>query len=158
MHLFGFIIRIYHDARSPERQFITMHGHLSINLSRCTVTWTLIYHDARSPERQMHTAVSVSTTWRHKGEGVAKVQLHSLAISALDEGEWLTSRPDHLSPVSIEYLTGWGAETVWTRWPHRDSKPRTVQHVPSLSSTTLLEPMVMQYGTFLWYMLILIKT
>ena len=28
--LFGFIIRIYHDARSPERQFITMHGHLNV--------------------------------------------------------------------------------------------------------------------------------
>jgi len=31
---------IYHDAQSPERQFITMHGHLNVNLSRCTVTWT----------------------------------------------------------------------------------------------------------------------
>ena len=33
MHLFGFIIRIYHDERSPERQ---------------------IYHDARSPKRQIY--------------------------------------------------------------------------------------------------------
>ena len=46
---------IYHDARSPERQFITMHGHLNVNLSRCTVTWTSIYHDAQSPERQFIT-------------------------------------------------------------------------------------------------------
>jgi hypothetical protein len=53
VHLVGFIIRIYHDARSPERQFITMHGHLNVNLSRCTVTWTSICHDARSPERQI---------------------------------------------------------------------------------------------------------
>ena len=30
MHLVGFIIRIYHDARSRERQFITMHGHLNV--------------------------------------------------------------------------------------------------------------------------------
>ena len=30
MHLVGFIIRIYHDARSPERQYITMHGHLNV--------------------------------------------------------------------------------------------------------------------------------
>ena len=52
VQLFGFIVRIHHDARSPGRQFITMHGHLNINLSRCTVTWTSIYHDARSPERQ----------------------------------------------------------------------------------------------------------
>ena len=29
-----------------------MHGHLNVNLSRCTVTWTSNYHDARSPERQ----------------------------------------------------------------------------------------------------------
>ena len=28
MHLVGFIIIIYHDARSPEHLFITMHGHL----------------------------------------------------------------------------------------------------------------------------------
>jgi len=40
----------------------------------------------------------VSTTRRHKGEGGAKVQLHSLATWALDEGEWLTSRPGHLTP------------------------------------------------------------
>ena len=33
MHLVGFIIRIYHDARSPERH---------------------IYHDARSPERHIY--------------------------------------------------------------------------------------------------------
>ena len=73
MHLFGFIIRIYHDARSPERQFITMHGHLNVNLSRCAVTWTSIYHDAvtwtsiyhdaHSPERQfitMHSHLNVN--------------------------------------------------------------------------------------------------
>ena len=85
MHLVGFIIRIYHDARTPERQFITMHGHLNVNLSRrtvtwtsnlsrctvtwtsnlwrCTVTWTSIYHDARSPERQfmaMHGHLNVT--------------------------------------------------------------------------------------------------
>jgi len=40
VHLIGFITRIYHDAPSPERQFITMHRHLNVNLSRCTVTWT----------------------------------------------------------------------------------------------------------------------
>ena len=55
VHLVGFIIRIYHDARSPERQSITMHGHPNVNLSRCTVTRTSIYHDARSPERQFIT-------------------------------------------------------------------------------------------------------
>ena len=55
MHLVGFIIRIYHDSRSPERQFITMHGHLNVKISRCTVTWTSIYHDALSPEHQIIT-------------------------------------------------------------------------------------------------------
>ena len=55
VHLVGFIIKMYHDAQSPERQFITMHGHLNVNLSRCTVTWTSIYHDALSPERQFIT-------------------------------------------------------------------------------------------------------
>jgi len=46
---------IYDDERSSERQFMTMHGHLNINLSRCTVTRTSIYHDAWSPERQFIT-------------------------------------------------------------------------------------------------------
>jgi len=27
MHLVGFIIRIYHDARSPERQTVSYMGH-----------------------------------------------------------------------------------------------------------------------------------
>ena len=55
VYLVGYIIRIYHDARSPERQFITMHGHVNVNLSRCTVTWMSVYHDARSRERQFIT-------------------------------------------------------------------------------------------------------
>ena len=46
---------IYHDIRPPERQFITMHGHLNINLSRFTVTLTSIYHDARPSEHQFIT-------------------------------------------------------------------------------------------------------
>jgi len=37
VHLGGFIIGIYHDARSPERQ---------------------IYHDARSPERRMTSDIT----------------------------------------------------------------------------------------------------
>ena len=42
VYLVGFIITIYHDARSRELQlFITMHGHVNVKfLSRCTVTWT----------------------------------------------------------------------------------------------------------------------
>jgi hypothetical protein len=63
VHVVGFIVRIYHDARSPERQFITMNSHLNVNLSQCTVTWTSIYHDTRSPKRQfimMHGHLNVS--------------------------------------------------------------------------------------------------
>jgi len=43
VHLVGFIIRIYHDARSPERQIC--HDARSPERQ--------IYHDARSTERQM---------------------------------------------------------------------------------------------------------
>ena len=43
VHLVGFIIRIYHDARSPERNTIY---HNARSPERHT-----IYHDARSPER-----------------------------------------------------------------------------------------------------------
>jgi len=45
VHLVGFIIR----------KLITMHGHMNVKLSRCTVTWTSDCHDARSRERQIHT-------------------------------------------------------------------------------------------------------
>jgi len=55
VHLVGFIIRIHHDARPPKRQFVTMHGHLNVNLLRCTVTWTSHCHDARSPEHHFVT-------------------------------------------------------------------------------------------------------
>ena len=45
VHLVGFIIRIYHDARSPERQAI-YHDARSPERP--------IYHDARSPERPIY--------------------------------------------------------------------------------------------------------
>jgi len=38
-----------------------MHGHLNVNLSRCTVTWTSIYHDAWSPERQKQVYCLLAT-------------------------------------------------------------------------------------------------
>ena len=62
MQLVGFIIRIYRDTRSPERQFIAIHGHLNVNLSRYTVTWTSIYRDTRSPERQTIKQVTKHTS------------------------------------------------------------------------------------------------
>ena len=31
VHLVGFIIRIYHDAQSPERQIIILHLHRALN-------------------------------------------------------------------------------------------------------------------------------
>ena len=40
VHLVGFIIRIYHDARSPGRQISASGWFYYKNLSRCTVTWT----------------------------------------------------------------------------------------------------------------------
>jgi len=60
-----------HDARSRERQIVTMHGHVNVKLSRCTVTWTSNCHNARSRERQivtMHGHVNVklsrcTVTW-----------------------------------------------------------------------------------------------
>ena len=33
VYLVGFIIRICHDARSPERQFATMHVHLNVKFT-----------------------------------------------------------------------------------------------------------------------------
>ena len=54
MHLVGFIIRIYHDARSPERQKKTL---FTIVLSHLVGFIVGIYHDARSPER--HKRINV---------------------------------------------------------------------------------------------------
>ena len=48
VHLVGFIVRIYHDARSPERQIY--HDARSPERQ--------IYHDARSPERQIPCLMS----------------------------------------------------------------------------------------------------
>jgi len=52
MHLFGFIIRIYHDARSPKHvefysknKFEKLVHQFGFNIT--------IYHDARLPERQI---------------------------------------------------------------------------------------------------------
>ena len=54
MHLAGFIIRIYHDARSPERLvgFIIRIYHDARSPERLVGFIIRIYHDARSPERQ----------------------------------------------------------------------------------------------------------
>ena len=51
MHLVGFIIRIYHDARSPERQIskVSKREEL-VHLVGFIIR---IYHDARSAERQI---------------------------------------------------------------------------------------------------------
>ena len=38
VHLVGFIIRIYHDARSAERQISASGWFYYKNLSRCTVS------------------------------------------------------------------------------------------------------------------------
>jgi len=53
MHLVGFIIRIYHDARSPERQIYLMHetkGDPKFSKLISTVKFSL--HDStREPDR-----------------------------------------------------------------------------------------------------------
>jgi len=46
VHQVGFIITIYHDARSPERQIRIYQD------ARSPKRQIWIYHDARSPERQ----------------------------------------------------------------------------------------------------------
>ena len=48
VHLVGFIIRIYHDARSPERLYSKNKFEKSVHLVGFIIR---IYHDARSPER-----------------------------------------------------------------------------------------------------------
>jgi len=64
VHLVGFIIRIYHDARSPERQIhqcqtdkeTYQYEYYSKNKFEKLVHLVgfiiRIYHDTRSPERQ----------------------------------------------------------------------------------------------------------
>ena len=51
MHLVGFVVRIYHDAWSAERQIskVSQREEL-VHLVDFIVR---IYHDARSPERQI---------------------------------------------------------------------------------------------------------
>ena len=55
VQLVGFIIRIYHDARSPEHlsrctvtwTFITMHGHLNVKFPCSFVQFLLLLHQQR---------------------------------------------------------------------------------------------------------------
>ena len=70
VHLVGFTKRIYHDARSPERQFITMHGHLNVKY-KCKKTVFLIH-------RNMFRLSRSSIIWKmsdkqteHKGREVS---------------------------------------------------------------------------------------
>ena len=51
-----------HDARSPERQIITMHGHLNVSLSRCTVTWTSDCARRLFPRFHMYIGLYINTT------------------------------------------------------------------------------------------------
>ena len=55
MYLVGFIIRIYHDARSPERLvgFIIRIYHDARSHERLVGFIIRIYYDARSPESQI---------------------------------------------------------------------------------------------------------
>jgi len=39
VHLVGFIIRIYHDARSPERQINSVYVWVGVTVSICTEKW-----------------------------------------------------------------------------------------------------------------------
>ena len=97
---------IYHDARSPERQFITMHGHLNVHLSRCTVTWTSIYHDARSPERQfitMHGHLNVKCVWRLQVDHKTNVYTSSCVDFFLDTLSWSSSSP-HFTEFRVSML------------------------------------------------------
>ena len=57
VHLVGFIIRIYHDARSPERQISASSWFYYKNLSRCTVSWT------SNPFVVLHSLVRPKTVW-----------------------------------------------------------------------------------------------
>jgi len=66
VHLVGFIIRIYHDARSPEHtvRFIIRIYHDARSPERSVGFIIRIYHDARSPERQIHNAnYSINTSY-----------------------------------------------------------------------------------------------
>ena len=42
VQLVGFIIRIYHDARSSERQFITMHGQLNVKINLAVAEYSYL--------------------------------------------------------------------------------------------------------------------
>ena len=121
---------VYHDARSPERQFITMHGNLNVNLSRCTVTWTSVYHDARSTERQfitMHGHLNVSlsqftVTWTSNcvscrfhwsgrnveacvnlgARGCAEILLVFIQSLQANTGAFLLNRPRPITSTSFQ--------------------------------------------------------
>ena len=63
VHLFGFIIRIYHDARSPERQIKLNNNIFYFIYNSCeksTTNLTLIDNPITSPETSTLSVVSSS--------------------------------------------------------------------------------------------------
>jgi len=70
--------------------------------------------------------------WKHTGR--VEAWLHTFLNSALDGGEWLTSRPDHLTPKnyhSTNWIEGWldriagldVSEKTKISYTQRDSNP-----------------------------------
>jgi len=119
----------YHDARSPERQIITMHGHLNVKFKRGQ-------HKVYWP----HVKVKCS---RYR-PGVAQSVGRGIALLFHDHGTrggWVVSstpRPHFTpgkDPVPILQETGWVPGPVWKggkSGPHWDSIPDRPARIQSL--------------------------
>jgi len=133
VHLVGFIIRIYHDARAPERTI-------------ACVTYKLTEWDLNPHIRHGTLVLQCykKVKWSHYRPGVTQrvgnVWLYSSITAVLEGGEWSAARPGRtLPPGKTRY-------PFYRRlgWPHGRSG-RAENRVPTGIRSRTVQPIVNPY-------------
>ena len=127
MHLLGFIIRIYHDARSPERQKPVIHTTSLYSLEKTFRVTDLIspslrplltslfhtsLYEPQPPQRlRQSQPVSVVKPWSYKLPRAHKTQSHPL----LDPSFTITYTKKHEQLIIIIFINcNWVIS--WWQW------------------------------------------
>jgi len=92
VHLVGFIVRIYHTARSSECQnllHVSAHHQGVLSVANVAPTYFATEHFEGAV-----IAVPVHPHAYHGGSWGLQVQLHAFLVSTLDGNDWSPSCPD----------------------------------------------------------------
>ena len=107
MHLVGFIIRIYHDARSPERQILT----------KFTTVRHLVNFRQTNPVTPRHPVylIYVQIFSFHLRPGLP--QLSSFQVLSLKCSIHFSSVPNaYILPISSSLISSWEHDLVEYKW------------------------------------------